>query len=158
MLSKDISVPAELDGPQIQHAEEKVASLFDIQRVSSALPQCFICLGGAQLTVEAGALRNAAPFQLQGRFHSSSSKVTAAAKNTLEAKAAAAQPLKHLKHGIASKSSATATETLRGAVWERSRGKTGFALPWIFFSSVPLFFHATRTQTCLCPVQKVETT
>lgn len=61
--------------------------------MSALLSQCFICLGGAQLTVVDGALRNAASLQLQGRFHSSSSKVTAAAKNSLQAKAAAAKPL-----------------------------------------------------------------
>lgn len=66
----------------------------DIQYVSSALSQCFTCLAKAQLTVVVGALRNAALLQLQGRFHSSSSKVTAAAKNSLRARAAAAQPLK----------------------------------------------------------------
>lgn len=77
----------------------------DIQYVSSALSQCFTCLGGAQLTVVVGALRNAALLQLRGRFHSSSSKVTAAAKNSLQAKAAAAQPPKHLQHGLASRSS-----------------------------------------------------
>lgn len=37
----------------------------------------------AQLTAVVGALRNAALLQLQGRFHSSSSKVTAAATETV---------------------------------------------------------------------------
>lgn len=81
----------------------RLARQGDIQYVSSALSQCFTCLGRAQLTVVVGALRNAALLQLQGRFHSSSSKVTAAAKNSLRAKAAAAQPPKHLQHGIASR-------------------------------------------------------
>ena len=52
----------------------------DIQYVRPALSQCFTCLSKTQLTVVVGALRNAALLQLQGRFHSSSSKVTAAAK------------------------------------------------------------------------------
>lgn len=86
-----LSIPANIRILDIQLKVATLAQSRDIQYVSSGLSQCFICLGRAQLTVMVGALRNAALLQLQGRFHSSSSKVTAAAKNSLQAKAAAAQ-------------------------------------------------------------------